>query len=188
MKKFFVIAIVCVLNITTLSAQSQQQPMQPQQVVTNAAPTSQATPATNPVATPAFTPSYTGAFYFEGIVLPHVTPQVKAKFRTSLEVPSTVTPTETGPVPVLIVKVEGSGDPSSVVKLIPIEEGGRVGLKKDSMSSFARVMEVKINPLGNRVFEVKPADTLPVGNYAVALRSDNPFSAPELYLFRVVAK
>jgi hypothetical protein len=131
-------------------------------------------------------PEFAGVFYArneEGRLtnLPRQTPEIKSKFRSSLGLKPQV-PVEVNTT--LVVRIEGSGDPSSAVMLAPLEDGGKkISAKFTSTVVFAKGIPVSPRSIGNRTFEI--ATTGLSGDYAIAVRSETPFTVPDVYLFRV---
>jgi len=133
-------------------------------------------------------PEYSGVFYLRGekglVALPRVTPEIKARFKASLALPSHI-PAEVE-TPIFVVKLDGTGDPTSMFMLAPVEDGKKISAKFSSAVIFTKGIGVSLRPLGNnRTFEVTPASPLSAGEYGIAVRSNTPFSVPEVFLFRV---
>jgi len=135
-----------------------------------------ATNAQNPnsvVATAAITtPQYPGTFYAKaanGILtaLPRTTFKVGMRGVSILVPPNA--PLVAGS---LIVKIDGSSDPASVVEISRLVKGKE------------KAAEVKLSDVGNRVFEVA-LKSLGEGDYVIGLKSANPLSTPEIFVFRV---
>ena len=177
----FLVIVVCVLTLTTISAQSQQQ----------IAPTTPAgATGTAPVELPQL--EYSGVFYARNqngtwVPLPHKSPKVKSMFGRAtnflvvaggLEVSS----------PIFLVKLEGSGDPSQTITMAAVEQGGKIPIKGEMVYYFAKGIDLAFRNLGNRIFEVKPATSISGGDYALALGSGKPFEASDCFLFHIATK
>jgi hypothetical protein len=96
------------------------QSLPPQQVATDTAPAKASTSAPLPE------PGYTGVFYLRRddgtlVALPHKSPEVKSKFKTSLLV-GTNGGTEVSK-PIFIIRLAGSGDPSQSIQMALVENG-----------------------------------------------------------------
>jgi hypothetical protein len=136
---------------------------------------------TTPTAT---IPEFTGTFYIWGsngalTALPRAS--VKVGGSLSVVIPSA--PTLDGS---LVVKIEGTSDPASLIRMARVEKG-KIPMGLGDMSTFKRPVDVSIKNLGDRVFEVTPKTTAD-GDYVVTLKSGDPFATPELFVFRVEGK
>jgi len=141
-----------------------------------------------PSATTAVVPEYSGVFYTtrdtELVPLPRQTPEVKGRLKSSMIV--AVTKAKEVESPRFLVRLDGSGDPSSVIQMAAVDNG-KILLRDGDFSTFAKVVDIKVNPLGNRVFEVIPENLSQGTVYALMLKEKDPFSVGQLYLFRVAS-
>jgi hypothetical protein len=170
--KSLLIAVVS-LGLATFVASAQT-------LVASNATANTSIPATTLVAAP----EYTGTFYYVGeegklVALPRVQMKIGKMGGASVSVPSDVPTTTT-----LVIKLEGTGDPVSSVRMAIVEKGGKIPMALGDMTTFKKPAEFGVNAHGNRIFEVTPK-TGGGGDYVVTLKGNDPFAMPDMFVFHV---